>query len=136
MTHPIIALQKSLVATLAADADLAALIGANAVFDAPPKGKVPPYVAIIRHDVLPRDADNAPGWDHRLVLHLWHPDPSRKAVLAIAGIIAGLLQPAALASSDLLVTNINLQRTDTAIDVKTGQARAVLSLRIFSEPQV
>ncbi len=134
MTHPITALQGALVAVLAADSALTALIGTHAVFDAPPRGHAMPYVTIARHDLLPRDGDAAPGNDHRLILHLWHPDSSRKAVLAVAERVLAVALGAALAPPGLLVTNRSHDRTDTAIDPATGAARAALTLRFFTEP--
>ncbi len=70
MTHPIVQLQSALVTALRAELE-------PPVFDAPPKETSPPYVAIARHDVLPRDGDAAPGHEHRLllVLCLRHPAP-------------------------------------------------------------
>lgn len=79
-----IALQTALVAAFAADAGLTALIGADAVFDAPPQGKTPPYVVIARHDAINRDALAAPGTDHRLTLNVWAGRASRRAALEIA----------------------------------------------------
>ena len=79
MSHPIVALQKGLVAALSAAPELAGV----GVFDAPQKGAAPPWVAIARHDVLPRDGDLTPGFEHRLVLQCWAPDASRKAVLGL-----------------------------------------------------
>jgi len=134
MTHPITTLQAALVAALRADPALTALIGSRAIFDAPPRDAGAPYVAIVRHDMLPRDGDAAPGNDHRLILHLWHPDSSRKAVLAIAERVLAVLLEGALAPSGLLVTNRAHERTDTAIDLETGAARAALTLRFFTEP--
>lgn len=134
MTHPIVALQGVLVAALKADATLTSLIGANAIFDAPAKGSSTPYIVVARHDLVPRDGDNAPGNDHRLLLHLWHPDASRKAVLAIADRVITVALNAALAPAGFLVTNRGHERTDTAIDLETGAARAALTLRFFTEP--
>ena len=133
MTHPIVQLQTALVAALKADAGLAALVG-TAIFDAPPKGAVAPYVVIARHDLVPRDADAAPGSDHRLILHLWHPDASRQAVLAIAERVLAVVLDGQLATDGLMVTNRSHEQTDTAIDLDTGAARAALTLRFFTEP--
>ncbi|UXN73454.1 hypothetical protein N8D56_21715 [Devosia sp. A8/3-2] len=36
--HPIVTLQGALVSALGSDAELVAIIGANGVFDAPPRG--------------------------------------------------------------------------------------------------
>lgn len=133
MTHPITALQGALVAALRADLALAALVG-SAIFDAPVKGADTPYIVIARHDLVPRDADAAPGYDHRVLLHLWHPDASRRAVLAIADRVLVAALGAPLAPAGLVVTNRSHERTDTAIDPATGSARAALSLRFFTEP--
>jgi hypothetical protein len=134
MTHPIVALQAAVLAALNADPGLVALIGSHAVFDAPPRNRPPPYVVLARHDLVPRDGDAAPGNDHRVLLHLWHPDSSRKAVLAIADRVLAVALDAPLSPAGLLVTNRNHERTDTAIDLETGAARAALTLRFFTEP--
>ncbi|UJQ95731.1 DUF3168 domain-containing protein [Mariluticola halotolerans] len=134
MTHPILALQTSLVAALLADSALTAALGGPAVFDAPPKGQRTPYVAIMRHDILPRDGDDAPGNDHRILLHCWHRHPSRKAVLAIAERVVALALESDLSGPDLRVTFAQHDRTDTSIDSQTGQARAAIALRFFTEP--
>src|SRR5690606_1034952 len=76
MSHPITELQAMLVAALRA--------GDLPVFDAPPAGATPPYLAIARHDMVPRDADAAPGHEHRVAIHCWAGTPSRKAALALA----------------------------------------------------
>lgn len=125
MTHPIVALQAALVAALREELE-------PPVFDAPPRDAAPPYVAIIRHDVLPRDGDTAPGHQHRLLLHVWAADASRKSVLAIAEAVVEVAL--AVASEDLAVTLRRHDRTDTAIDAGTGRARAAIALTYFTEP--
>lgn len=130
MTHPILSLQGALVAALRADAELAAL---TPVFDAASKGTAPPYVAIARHDLLPRDGDGAPGNEHRVILHAWATDASRKAVLAIAERVVAVALAANL-DGDLAVTLRRHDRTDTAIDTATGRARAAIALTFYSEP--
>jgi hypothetical protein len=134
MTHPIVALQGALVGALRADAGLIALIGAGGVFDAPPKGRDVPYVLVARHDLLPRDGDDTPGYEHRLLIHAWAAEASRKAVLAIVDRVLAVALAADLDGAGLVVTNRVHERTDTAIDVKTGRARAAVALRMFSEP--
>ena len=134
MSHPIIALQGGLVAALRADAVLTGLIGADAVFDAPPKGKSAPYVLIARHDLLPRDGDDTPGYEHRLLLHAWASGSSRKAVLAIVDRVVEVALTAELDGGGVVVTSRAHERTDTAIDLDSGRARAAIMLRVFSEP--
>jgi hypothetical protein len=127
MTHPIVALQGTLVAALRADPDVV-------VFDAPPKERVPPYVVIARHDVLARDGDLTPGFEHRLVLHVWAPEASRKAALVLADKVIGIALVASLDGAALKVTLRRHDRTETAIDQNTGRARAVMALTFFTEP--
>jgi len=128
MTHPIILLQSALVAALRDDPDLDGV----GIFDAPPRGASPPYVAIARHDLLSRDGDAAPGHEHRVTLHVWAGQPSRKVALAIAGRVVAVA--GTVAATGLAVTHCQHERTDTAIDGETGQARAAVALRFFSEP--
>jgi hypothetical protein len=136
MTHPIIDLQTSIIGKLNADAPLVALIGANAIFDMPPKGKTAPYLAIIRHDLIVRDTDLTPGNDHRLQLRLWSPDPSRAKVLDAGERVIAVLISEMLSTVTLKVTTVRHQRTDTAIDLKTGRAYATMAFRILSEPAI
>jgi hypothetical protein len=124
MTHPIVALQSALVTALRAEIE-------PPVFDAPPRDAAPPYVTIARHDVLPRDGDIAPGHEHRLLLHVWAADASRKSVLAIADDVIDVALD--LASEDITVTLARHDRTDTAIDTGTGRARAAIALTYFTE---
>ncbi len=130
--HPIASLQAALVETLTTDATLVALIGSDGVFDAPPRDRPAPYVVIDRHDVRQRDGDATPGQEHRVLLHCWSSQPSRKAALEIAErvVTVGLAE---LAPVGLAVTHAEHMRTDTAIDTATGQARAAVTLRFFSE---
>lgn len=125
MTHPIVLLQAALVTALRAEIE-------PPVFDAPPKETSPPYLAIVRHDLVPRDGDATPGHEHRLLLHVWTADPSRKAVLAIAEEVVEIAL--AVASDDLTITLRRHDRTDTAIDQATGRARAAIALTYFTEP--
>jgi len=128
MTHPIVALQSALVAALKADSGLAGV----GVFDAPARGAVAPYLVVARHDLLPRDGDAAPGFEHRVAVHCWAADPSRKAALALSERVVAVGEE--LTATGVRVTHRVHERTDTAIDLETGQARAAVALRFFSEP--
>jgi hypothetical protein len=125
MTHPIVLLQSALVTALRAELE-------PPVFDAPPKETAPPYVAIVRHDAVPRDGDVTPGYEHRLLLHVWAAEASRRAVLAIAEEVIEVALD--LASDDLTITLVRHDRTDTAIDQATGHARAAIAMTYFTEP--
>lgn len=132
MAHPITLLQARLVAAWKADAQLVALVG-EGVFDAPPEGALPPYLAIIRHDVLPRDGDEAQGFEHRLLLHAWADGPSRRKALALAERALAVALTSPLGGVGLAVTHRRHERTDTIIDERTGLGRAALALTFFTE---
>jgi len=128
--HPISQLQAALVAALKADAALAGIAG-DAVFDGAPSGRAPPYVVVARHDVRQRDADLAPGQEHRLQLACWGDQPSRRRALDIAGrVLAVALE---LSADGITVTHREHLRTETAVDDATGKARATVTLRFFTE---
>lgn len=131
MTHPIVALQAALVSALEADIDLAALVGAGGVFDAPPQNRPAPYVVIDRHDIRQADGDGAPGQEHRVLIHCWSDRPSRKAALAIAERVMAARE--GLVPAGLAVTLAEHVRTETVIDGATGQARAAVLLRFLTE---
>lgn len=128
------AMQTLLVSAWASDTELLAALGGAFVFDAPPKGQIPPYVTVIRHDVTPRDGDLTPGAIHRIVVQCWHPLASRRAVLTLSDRIVAVALNAALSSEGLLVVNRQFEKLETAIDLKTGHARANVTLRFFIEP--
>ena len=125
-------LQGALAAALKGDDALVAMTRADGVFDAPPKGRSPPYVVIARHDAVARDGDLAPGLEHRLLIHCWSDQPSRKRALDMAERV--LTVAAGFAATGFAVTHRDHLRTETTIDGKTGLARAAVTLRFHSEP--
>lgn len=134
MHAAMIALQTALVTALEADSALTALIGAEGVFDAPPQGREAPYIVIARHDAVNRDSLVAPGTDHRLTFHVWAGRASRAAALEIADRLSAVALAASLDGPQIAVTHRVHDRTETLVDLETGQARAAVRLRFFSEP--
>ncbi|UYN99700.1 MAG: DUF3168 domain-containing protein [Devosia sp.] len=129
--HPMVILQTALVEALLADTALTTMVGANGVFDTPPKGRAAPYVVIDRHDMRIVDVDLAPGQEHGVVLHCWSAQPSRKAALAMAArvVAVGL----SIAPAGLTISVARHLSTETVIDKTSGQARAAVTLRFLSE---
>ena len=125
--HPISLLQGALVTALKADTALVAITGANGVFDAAPTGRAPPYVVVARHDVLSRDGDAALGWEHRVLLHCWGDQPSRKRALDMAERMVAVAL--GFGAAGITVTHREHVRTDSVIDDDTGLARAAVATR-------
>ena len=124
--HPILAVQGALVAALKNDAALVAIVG-DGIFDAPPQGRSVPYVVMARHDVIQRDADLAVMQEHRVLVHCWGDQPSRKAALGLAErVIAVALGLGGVSQAEHV-------RTDSVIDGASGLARAAVTLRFLSE---
>lgn len=134
MSHPITHLQTQFIAALDADSTLFALIGADAVFDHPPKAKTSPYVCMARHDLLSRNTDAAPGHEHRVQFDIWFPKPDRTGALAIAERVVDTLLAADLDDAELIVTHRRHVRTDTRIEPKSGHARASIQMLFLTEP--
>ncbi|HHB83602.1 MAG TPA: DUF3168 domain-containing protein [Devosia sp.] len=134
MSHPVIELQTSIASQLNMDSTLISALGANAIFDMPPKGKSGPFMVFSRHDLIVRDADIAPGNDHRVQLSIRVPEPSRAEALALAERVVLVLTGNELSTPDLRVTSVSHVRTDSAIELKTGRAYATIHFRILSEP--
>lgn len=129
--HPISLLQGALVTALKGDAALVAISGADGVFDAAPNGRPAPYVVIARHDVIQRDGDETPGREHRLLLHCWGDQPSRKRALDMAERVVEVAM--GFVAAGITVTHREHVRTETVIDRDTGLARAAVGLRFLSE---
>jgi hypothetical protein len=128
------ALQAALVSALAADPAVASAIGSDGILDAPPQGRHPPYLAISRHDALNRDADLAPGADHRMSLTIWVPRASRATALAIAADVTRVALFALGDPAGWRITHRHHERTDSEIEPRRGWTRATLRLRFFTEP--
>lgn len=128
-------LQAALITVLNADAGLTSLVGADPVFDAPPKGRKPPYVTIIRHDAEDRSEQAGEGFAHRLAFQVWMDRTSRTDTLAIAARVGAVGLGASLSMDDFLATHRHLERTETFVDLKTGWTRATVRLRVMTEPQ-
>jgi len=101
------------------------------VLDAPPRDRRPPYVLIARHDAVQADADLSPGQEHRILLHCWADQPSRKAALTIAERVVAVAETFSV--SGIMLTGRHHVRTDSVIDAETGSARAAVTLRLMSE---
>jgi hypothetical protein len=128
--HPITVLQAALVSGWRNDPALAAIVG-TAVFDAPPKGANGSMVVIARHDVVQRDADLVAAQEHRLLVHCWSDQPSRRRVADMAERVVAVALGCAVPG---LTTTVRTHlRTDTAVDRDTGRARAAVTLRFLSE---
>ncbi len=84
MGTPSNALQAALYTRLTGYAPLAALLGANQVFDHVPQGVSAPYVVIGADTMTDGDTKTQAGWDCTVTVHCWDFERAgRKSVKAI-----------------------------------------------------
>lgn len=135
MTHPANVLQAALLSLWTADPGVTAALGTGEITELPGRAALPPYVVLVRHDVLAHDADLAPGWEHRVRAHIWGQGPNRAEVLVIADALIAATSNLVLQGPQLWLGLAQHVRTDCAIERKTGRAQAVLDWRFLTEPQ-
>ncbi len=129
-----LALQAALVAAWRGDAGLTALVPANRIGDVPQHGQEPEHVLIERHEVLSRDADLAPGFEHRLRIAVAVAQPSRAVLADVMNPVIAHATGVADAG-DFAVTLARHVRSETFFDARSGHARARIELRFLSEPK-
>jgi hypothetical protein len=130
MTHAATRLERALLVALRADPALKALVGAS-IYEAPPPGGRAPDIALIQHDLSPRDADLVAGHEHRLVFQLRASGAAKKPVHDMAERIAAVL--AALVPADIAISLRRLDTLETSVDAVKREANGRLVVRLFSD---
>ncbi len=134
MASAIIELQTSLIMALKNDSQLLSLLGSDCIFDAPKRGKRPPYLTIFRHDIISRDGDEAPINEHFLLFHCRHNNISRNSIAQIAQRVREIVLGTDLTSANLKIIYATHLKTETIIDNKSATSLAKISFRLLSEP--
>ncbi len=91
MSHPGAELQAAIYTALAASTELAALIGANRIYDDVPSNQVPPYVTFGRSIHMDWSTDSETGMEHEIELHAWTREHGRKNIYLIQEILIDVL---------------------------------------------
>ena len=128
------ALQQAVFALLAADAELAALVGAGRVYDGAPRNAAVPYVHI--GELTARDWSTATetGMEISFAIVAWSREPGRAEALAIAERVRALLDDAELEIDGFRLVNLRHIATETARVGKPEGRRAVARFRARTEP--
>ena len=127
------ALQEAVFSTLAADAELAALLGGARVYDGAPRNAAAPYVHL--GEILSRDWSTATeaGAEVRFDVVAWSEAPGRAEALAIAGRAAELLHDAALSVVGHRLVSLRHLGTQTSREKKPEGRRATARFRARME---
>ena len=131
---PILALRAAIRAKVAADAELAGLMGGAAkLFDEPPRGEPPLYAVF--GDVSATDWSDTGGRGHEQDLRLvvWSRPGSAASGLKAAERLAALLDDAPLALAGHHLVHLAVTAIESARDTETTLARVTVRLRAVTQ---
>ncbi len=128
-----LALQTAIVATLRADAPLAALVGA-AIHDGAPQNAGFPHVVLADFASLPWDTATEEGEEHRATILSWSRKGGRREVHEINAALIAALDGAALGLAGHHLVDLRVEGADSRRqpDGKTWRGR--VRLVAFTEP--
>ncbi|MEN3146771.1 DUF3168 domain-containing protein [Neorhizobium sp. IRAMC:178] len=127
------ALLQAIHQTLAGDAALTAIIGADGIRDRLlPRAKLP---CVVFGEMETRDFSTASeaGEEHLLVLEIWSDGEGRRQAQEIAGIVHGLLHDAALVLEGAVLVNLLQVSMRTRREPKTKLYLAEMRFRAVTE---
>ncbi|GEL39976.1 hypothetical protein MEX01_05670 [Methylorubrum extorquens] len=133
-SSPLLALRAGLLAHLAADTSLAALMGGRLrLYDEPPRGAAPVYALFGPSEVSDDSVDGAQRHRHAFALTVFAKPGSARSALEVAERIAARLDEADLAVSGHTLVLLRLKSLAGLRDERTGEARATLSFEAVTE---
>ena len=129
-----LAVQKAMLARLAADAALLSLLGSAAIYDGVPQGSREPYVSL--GDISTRDwsTKTSRGEEHFITLNIWSRERGRKQAYDIIAAIDAALDGAAFALDDHRLINLATTFWTVMREVPDELYRGVVRLRAATEP--
>lgn len=127
-------LQAAMLSACDASFGLVSLVGTPTLFDAVPRGRDAPFVAITDHQIDTRDGDASPGFDQKVQLSLWTRGADRAAAGEIEVLLRAALLDADISTADITICNAQHLRTQSAFDTRTGHTRTRITFRFFTEP--
>ena len=133
MTHPSLALQKAVVATLLADGSVGALI-ADRIYDAPPRDAAFPYLTIGEVRTADWSTATEAGAEHRLTLNVWSRERGKRQCYEVMEAIEAALHDAALGLDDHALVNLRFEFAETRRDPDGITYHGVVRFRAVTEP--
>jgi Protein of unknown function (DUF3168) len=133
MAEAVFALRKAIVAKLAADAALIALMGAGRVYDEVPRGAEPPYLVLGDGSVRDWSTSSDRGHEHAFIVAAWSRQGGAAQAFDIAAAAAAALAalPAALDGHRLV--NLVVLATEVRRDRERRLTQATMRLRAVTE---
>jgi len=128
------ALQTAVVARLAGDSEIIAIIGAGRIFDRQITRVEPPYLVLGEMTVADFSTGDGAGSEHRFEIEAWTKQNGRKQVAALADAVRAALHDADLALTNAALINLRHERTLSRRAPKSGLHVARLRFRAVTEP--
>jgi hypothetical protein len=132
------ALQQSVFAALAADAALAALVGAGRIFDDVPQGTSMPYVVLGPATERDWSTGSDPGTDHGsehiLAVHVWSDARGKKETHAIIAAVRATLHEAALAPAGHRLVTLRHELSEVRRSASGEAMHGTVRFRAVTEP--
>ncbi|MCF4166475.1 DUF3168 domain-containing protein [Zavarzinia compransoris] len=128
-----LAVQQAVYARLAADTDLAALIGTR-LHDRRPEGGLFPHVVLGEAEVFPDDSATRTGQLHVLTLHVWSRYRGRAEVKQILAVLAAAFHRLPLdLGADLRCVALRVAHAGVLDDGDGVTSHGILRLRAVTE---
>jgi hypothetical protein len=125
-------LQAAVVAALAVDADLAALVG-NRIHDGAPRATDFPSITFGEAGQADWSSDREPGGDVRLTLHVWSRAIGKREAWTIIGHLMRLLHDAPLALDDNALVLLRVTFAEVRLDPDGQTEHGVVRLAALVE---
>lgn len=127
-------LQQSIVATLAADTAVLAILGGSRIYDDTPQPAAFPYVTIGQTTARSTDADVAATDEHIVTLHVWSRARGRREALTVIDAIRTALHDRPLTLVDHALVNLRHDFSDARRDPDGDTIHGIARFRAVTEP--
>lgn len=133
MTSPVLALRRAIVAALASDATLVAMLGGARVFDEAPPGAPTPRVAFSDAQARDWSAQNSRGAEQMVTLTVWSAARGAREALEIADRVVARLDEAVLTLAGHRLIDLRFVALTTRREQNGRLARADMRFRATTE---
>ncbi|QGY05673.1 DUF3168 domain-containing protein [Methylobacterium mesophilicum SR1.6/6] len=131
---PLLALRAGLIARFSTDAALASLLGGRVrLYDEPPRGSVPVYALFGDAEIQDDSVDGAERHRHGHEIAVIAKPGSVRTALDAAERMAALLADDAMPLAGCRLVTLRVKTIRARRDVRTGEARASLTLEAVTE---
>lgn len=130
---PVLALREAVVARLAGDAALVALLGGARIHDEPPRAAAGVYAVLSDTRLRDWSTGSDRGHEQDFSVTVWAQEGGARSALLAAARIEALLHDAPLVLAGHRLVNLRITAADTRRDGRANRSRIMLRLRAVTE---